>query len=84
MSGGIDLVLDDLDANVGPVMIDLRRLAAFAEFLTVDDLARLAFIMAPVGRAVIALALGDDRPPRPTPDDDAGSSATGVGVRRDT
>lgn len=83
MSGGIERVLDDLDENTLPVLIGLRQLQAFADYLTVDDLARLAFIMAPIGRAVIALALGDDRTPRPTPDDDAGSAA-GVGVRRDT
>lgn len=82
MSAGIDRVLDDLDENVLPVLITLRRIEAFADYLTVDDLARLTFIMAPVGRLCISIALGDTR--TRGSDDDEQAPAAGVGVRRDT
>lgn len=79
MSAGIDGVLDDLDDNVLPVLVTLRRIEAFADYLTVDDLARLTFIMAPIGRLVISIALGDGRTR-----DEGSPPAAGVGVRRDT
>ena len=79
MSAGIDGVLDDLDDNVLPVLVTLRRIEAFADYLTVDDLARLTYIMAPIGRLVISIALGDGRTRG-----EGSAPASGVGVRRDT
>jgi hypothetical protein len=76
---GVDLIVDDLERNVSPVLVSLMRLQSIADYLTVDDVTRITSIVEPIGRAIVRLVLARDA------DDDAPQPpAQGVGVRRDT